>query len=133
MAVKSQNNIFTYGFWCFSQSCQLLYLLLQYVRARAAHGNSRAKIARPAKTINQPGPGYGINIMPTKTTTPPLMPTTSLWVFRDLLFSLLGLFKLASPKTASRLQLDEPSHIRNRILPAIIELESYHHSPLVQI
>lgn len=68
----------TYVSWRFSQFTQASYFPFAMSSTFDANLNSVAKIASPANTMIQPGPGYGTSISPISTTNPPAMPTRTL-------------------------------------------------------
>src|SRR3990167_3686579 len=72
--VAIQNNALTTADRRASQSCHASYLPRAYLSTRSAHSNSVDNIASPVNTISQPGPGYGIAMIPTTRTSPPTIP-----------------------------------------------------------
>src|SRR5690606_7306510 len=75
-AVSNQNITCTGQPWRLIQDSQASYLSLVKSSIRRAQVNSVDKMAKDAKTISQPGPGYGIATIPINSMMPPTAPMT---------------------------------------------------------
>jgi len=83
IAVNSKVPNLIKRFCRFNHETQLSYFPLAKWSILLAKSNSVERIAKPLKTVSQPGPGYGIRTIPSSTTNPPLtaMKAFLLWRF----------------------------------------------------